>query len=128
MTDSYITSRPTLTYALRLACYALRLRPEHLDITRRGKHGCFAVQRAALWWLLRTTTDASLPEIARATGVGNHTTVVAGIRRHEARMLADPVEAERSGVTAEWIEIAWATRQARANERRPLLAAGGDGR
>ena len=118
------SSRPNLTYALRLACYALRVRPEHLDVTRR-EH---VVKRAALWWLLRTTTDASLPEIARTTGAANHTSVFAGIRRHEAHMLADPVEAQRSEVTAEWIGIAWATRQARRNERRPLLAAGGDGR
>ena len=123
-TDSYITSRPNLTYALRLACYALRLRAEHLDITRR-EH---APKRAALWWLLRTTTDASLPGIAAATGAAAHTTVLAGIRRHELRMIEDPAEAQRSEVTAEWIDIAWATRQARRNERRPLLAAGGDGR
>lgn len=126
-TDSYITSRPNLTYALRLAAYALRLPHETFDMTQRGSRNRLAVKRAALWWLLRTTTDASLPGIGAATGAA-HPTVLAGVRRHELRMVEDPVEAQRSGVTAEWIDVAWATKQARANERRPLLAADKDGR
>jgi chromosomal replication initiator protein len=39
-------------------------------------------------WLLKSMTSLSLPQIGRALGGRDHTTVMHGVRKHESRMLA----------------------------------------
>jgi len=82
--------------------YLFAPRPMHVIIAQVAeKHGLeyseiFTKQRArryswarqeAMWRLAKEVT-ASLPEIGRALGGFDHTTVLHGIRRHEARMSA----------------------------------------
>lgn len=51
---------------------------------RRTKNVAMARQEA--YWRAREETRASLPQIGRAYGGRDHTTILWGIRRHQARL------------------------------------------
>ena len=48
----------------------------------------WAVPRQLIYWLIRKTTNKSLPEIGRILG-RDHATILHGIRQVEKRLLAD---------------------------------------
>lgn len=53
---------------------------------RRGRPVAWARQEA--YWRCYNETGASFPEIGRAIGHRDHTTIITGKRRHEERMKA----------------------------------------
>ncbi len=54
------------------------------DLKNGGSFRRFVEARQHLWWLLCKLDGFSLPRAARVTG-HHHTTVLYGIRQHEAR-------------------------------------------
>lgn len=65
-----------------------------LKSARRTKPICIA--RHEMFWLARNFTTCSLPQIGRAVGLRDHSTVLHGVRRHQARIDAGEVEADRT--------------------------------
>lgn len=69
------------------------LRVEMNEITGRGRHPRVVLARSASTWLCRALTTQSFPEIARALGRPNHSTVVTAhqriIRQAEAGLALD---------------------------------------
>lgn len=64
-----------------------------LTVTKlRGPEGHRAVASARheCCWLLRESTEMSLPEIGRALGNRHHSTILAAVRKIQARIDADP--------------------------------------
>lgn len=66
-----------------------------LDLLSRRGARAVARPRQVAMWVCRHTTLASLPEIGRAFGGRDHTTVMAAIARVDELMAADPVFALR---------------------------------
>jgi chromosomal replication initiator protein len=64
-------------------------RVTHLDLCSRRQGRAVSRPRHVAMWLARHATAASLPEIGRAFGDRDHTTVMAALRRVDARMAAD---------------------------------------
>ncbi len=65
-----------------------------LDLTSRRRMRRIARPRQVAMWLARHTTPCSLPEIGRAFGGRDHTTVMAALWRVEELCIADPVFAD----------------------------------
>ncbi len=61
-----------------------------LDLLSRRGARAIARPRQVAMWVCRHSTLASLPEIGRAFGGRDHTTVMAAIARVDALMAADP--------------------------------------
>lgn len=68
----------------------------------RRQRGLVAARQQAMW-LCRALTGASLPEVARAIGGRDHTTVMHGVRRHEDEMRASAIVRSRTQSLAERI-------------------------
>ena len=66
-----------------------------LDLLSRRRARAVARPRQVAMWIARHATLHSLPEIGRAFGDRDHTTVMAAIRRVDALMAADPAFAAR---------------------------------
>lgn len=60
-----------------------------LAILSDRRYAAVALPRQVAYWLARETTTASFPRIAKALRRGDHTTIVYGIRRIEAKREAD---------------------------------------
>lgn len=65
-------------------CRALNV--EVSDFQGKGRHPRVVVARALVAYLCRTLTTLSFPEIARASGRGNHSTVITAFRRFSQQM------------------------------------------
>jgi chromosomal replication initiation ATPase DnaA len=57
-----------------------------LDLKSERRGGGVAAVRHEVMWRLRSATALSLPAIGRALGGFSHTTVLRGVRRHQARL------------------------------------------
>ncbi len=66
-----------------------------LDLLSRRRARAVARPRQVAMWIARHATLHSLPEIGRAFGDRDHTTVMAAIARVDALMAADPLFAAR---------------------------------
>jgi len=66
-----------------------------LDLTSRRRDRAIIPPRQLAMWLCRHTTPSSLPEIGRAFGKRDHTTVMHAMQRIEARLAADRMFAIR---------------------------------
>jgi len=66
-----------------------------LDLLSRRRARAVSRPRQVAMWLCRHTTLHSLPEIGRAFGDRDHTTVMHAISRVDELMAADPVFAAR---------------------------------
>lgn len=64
---------------------------EYSDMCGRGRHARVVVARALTVWLSRRLTTMSFPEIARAMGRPNHSSVITSYRRIEGQLAADGV-------------------------------------
>ena len=71
---------------LRVVAHAYALTVD--DITGKDKHKNLAEARLVAYWLLRTRTKLSFPEIGRVLGK-NHTSVMSGVRKCGARREKD---------------------------------------
>ena len=80
------THRVTIREVVAQTAAAFAMRPEDILGDRRHKHVTLA--RHAAFYLARTLTSNSMPEIARRMGGRDHTTVLNGIRRI-SRLLND---------------------------------------
>jgi hypothetical protein len=85
--------RPTAQQVIRGFCYAKNVSVTELFSNRRTH--AIVLLRHELFWTLREQTTLSLPQIGRAMGGRDHTTVLHGIRRHERRMKEAGNEARR---------------------------------
>lgn len=69
------------------------------EIMSKARHRRVVHARQEVMWLLRSMTwddgapRYSLPGIARALGIADHTTVLHGVRAHERRMLEEQARA-----------------------------------
>lgn len=70
-------------------CLALRVPRD--ELAGRGRHPRVVLARAAVAYLARTMTTLSYPEIARALGRPNHSTVVTAFQRISARVEAGEI-------------------------------------
>lgn len=68
----------------------------------RRYRGLVAARQQAMW-LARSVSGASLPEVARAIGGRDHTTVMHGVRVHDDRMRANTATRERTNALADRI-------------------------
>lgn len=64
------------------------------DLDSKAKPANLAVARQTTMWLIRTLTDASFPEVARAVNKLDHETARCAMRSIEARLETDPVYKE----------------------------------
>jgi chromosomal replication initiation ATPase DnaA len=60
------------------------------ELVGASKRGDIPAARFLAYWLVRQTTEKSLPQIASEFGVAHHATVIYGIKRCEARRKVDP--------------------------------------
>lgn len=74
----------TLTTILAEVCRELRV--ERDEVMGRGRHKRVVMTRALVTLLARRMTTASFPEIARALGRPNHSTVITAYRRIEGQI------------------------------------------
>lgn len=65
------------------------------DLMSNRRHRPLVEARHTIMWLARELTPLSLPQIARALGKTDHTTVMHGIARVEERRQADEAYADR---------------------------------
>ncbi len=72
-------------------CKALRV--EVSDLQGRGRHPRTVLARSMVAYLCRTLTTLSFPEIARATGRDNHSTIITAFKRF-TRQMADGLTLE----------------------------------
>lgn len=73
--------------AINAACRELGVTGE--DVFACGRHPAVVLARMVIFTLLRRHSHLSYPDIARATGRPNHSTIITGVKRFEA-MLTDP--------------------------------------
>jgi len=59
------------------------------ELCGRDRHKCVAEARLVAYWLLRSSTRFSFPEIARAIGNRDHTTVIQGVKSCQRRRDSD---------------------------------------
>ncbi len=59
------------------------------ELLSKDRHKCVAEARVVAYWLLRRSTQFSFPEIGRAVGGRDHTTVMHGVRSCQRRRDAD---------------------------------------
>lgn len=76
---------------LEVVCKYRQVTP--FDLKSPARHQEICGPRRELFWLLKNLTDMSFPSIGRGVGGRDHTTVLAGVRKVEADMAADPVYA-----------------------------------
>lgn len=74
------------------------------DLVGAGRTKPVVEPRHAAMWLARKLTNHSLPAIGRAIGRRDHTTVLSGIRRIQARASTNPDFAARLGALAALIQ------------------------
>lgn len=72
---------------LRVVAHAYAIAVD--DITGKDKHKNTAEARLVAYWLLRTHTKLSFPEIGRMLGNKHHTSVMSGVRKCGARREKD---------------------------------------
>lgn len=94
-----------------LRCVAQSYLLSIADLLSKNRHRHIAEARIVAYWLLRTRTELSFPEIGRVLGK-DHTSVMSGVRKCVERraleakfagftdQLADAVEARLKGNTA----------------------------
>lgn len=95
MSASFDTAaRPSVTVRaiVRAVADTFEVREVEILSERRAPRSC--VPRHAVMGLARNLTTHSFPKIARALG-RDHTTVMKGVQRHEARLALDPDYAAR---------------------------------
>lgn len=91
--------RPVRAEAIvELVCRTLRV--EMHELTGRGRHPRVVLARSAATWLCRALTTHSFPEIARAIGRPNHSTVVTAHQR-----ICKHAEAQRPLVLGRGVEL-----------------------
>jgi chromosomal replication initiation ATPase DnaA len=73
-------------FAIDLAAEACHVSAR--EITAKRRYGNVPTVRALAWWLMRSPSDYSLPQIADR-GSTDHSTVLRGIRRCELRRAED---------------------------------------
>lgn len=70
------------------------------ELCSKDRHKCIAEARLVAYWLLRSATRFSFPEIGRALGGRDHTTVMHGVRSCERRR---EVDSEFRSITGEML-------------------------
>jgi chromosomal replication initiator protein len=90
-------------------------------ISPRRKQPLVQARQAAMW-LVWKTTDRSHPEIGRAMGGRDHTTILHGVRKVEERMAAQPEYADLVRGLRDEIEEAKAAAMSAALDPTPLSA------
>lgn len=73
---------------LRVVAQAYVLRVD--DLTGRDRHKAIAEARLVAYWLLRSRTRMSFPEIGRVMGDKDHTTIMAGVKSFDLRQRLEP--------------------------------------
>lgn len=91
----------TLDALVRDVALAVGLPPSDICSRRRDKRRAFA--RHVVMFLAREMTDLTLADIGGRLGGRDHTTVLYGVRKMEARMRADP--SVRELVTSLWAGV-----------------------
>lgn len=72
---------------LRVVAHAYALTVD--DLTGKDRHKNTAEARLVAYWLLRTCTKLSFPEIGRLLGNKHHTSVMSGVRKCGAQRAKD---------------------------------------
>lgn len=87
-------ARPSVTVRAIVRAVAATFEVREMEILseRRAPRSC--IPRHAVMGLARNLTPHSFPKIARALG-RDHTTVMKGVARHEARLAQEPAYAAR---------------------------------
>lgn len=60
------------------------------ELVGSSKRGDVPAARFLAFWLIRQTTEKSLPQIAREFGIAHHASIIYGLKRCEARRRDDP--------------------------------------
>lgn len=84
----YDVSPPSITEIFRTVCRYYKITRTDFMSSRRTEIPVFARQVAM--YLARTLTFRSMPEIGRLLNKKDHTTVLHGVRKIEAKIAADP--------------------------------------
>jgi chromosomal replication initiator protein len=102
-TSSGQPAQPAITVGaiLRAVSATFEIRETEILSERRMQRSC--IPRHAVMGLARDLTPYSLPRIGRALG-RDHTTVLNGIGRHEARLAQDPDYAARIRAVSERLQ------------------------
>lgn len=79
---------PPIDLIIRETASFYEISPKEIISSRREKW--VANARQVAYWLARNMTPRSLPEIAAKVGGRDHTTILAGVRKIEARRDFDP--------------------------------------
>jgi hypothetical protein len=83
-----VAQNGVISRMITFVCTHQRLRPTELISNRREKR--LAHSRFAIMWAAKKQTTYSYPQIARALGGFDHTSVMHGVRRAEQLRAADP--------------------------------------
>lgn len=81
--------RLTIARIVTMVAASFHIRPN--DIVGPFRDRTFAWPRHAVVWLARNSLPASTPQIGRALGGRDHTTILHAVKRAEERRAADPV-------------------------------------